>query len=113
MMRMSHADLLVWIDRTRVQQQTQLQNDLEYERSRSNEQRNQIMKLEADNSALQTSEMDLSELIADLRRQINSANEEMRRSQLQEGSQLNAAEKVSGRDMWSGSGPLVELGHIG
>lgn len=77
-----------------MQNQTQLQSDIEYERSKSNDQRNQIMKLEAENAALQTTESELTELIGHLRLKVVSHQEELRRSKHVENTQSVSADKV-------------------
>ena len=52
------------------------------------------MKLEAENSALQTSENELTELISHLRIKLTTSNEELRRSKHVENSQSVTADKV-------------------
>ena len=52
------------------------------------------MKLEAENSALQTSENELTELIGHLRLKLTTNNEELRRSKHVENSQHATADKV-------------------
>ena len=52
------------------------------------------MKLEAENSALQTSENELTELISHLRIKLTTSNEELGRSKHVENSQSVTADKV-------------------
>jgi hypothetical protein len=52
------------------------------------------MKLEAENSALRSTESELTELIGHLRVKLTANNEELRRSKSQETTQHSTADKV-------------------
>lgn len=85
---------LIMYSRSKIHNQNQLQSELDHERSRTNNQQNQLMKLEAEVTALRSTEHELTELIGHLRVKIAAGNEELRRSKSQETTQHNTADKV-------------------